>query len=166
MILRAAVLGTLSLIATPALAGPPLPTADLAAIDRAVAEFTGAAIGAPGGAALPVDRRLRLAPCRVPLALARHGGGDSIAVSCPGAGGWRLFVPLAGSAGASGAAVIARGDAVTITVAGPGFAVSQAGEALESGANGSWIRVRGNGPQSPVLRARVVRPGLVGIDLP
>ena len=64
--------------------------ADLGEIDNAVARFTGAPIGVPGGAALPVDRRLRLAACATPLALSWRGGAhDSVIVQCPDAGGWR-----------------------------------------------------------------------------
>jgi flagella basal body P-ring formation protein FlgA len=154
-------------VATPALAQSAL--ADLAEIDRAVARFTGVPVGAPGGAAMPVDRRLRLAPCRVPLALSWYGTRrDTVEVTCPVAGGWRLYVPLAGMAPSAAAAapLVARGDAVTITVSGDGFAVSQPGEALEAGGEGDWIKVRGVNPKAPVLRARVLRPGLVGIDLP
>ncbi len=153
------------LLASPALAQSAV--ADLAEIDRAVARFTGAPIGAPGGAAMPVDRRLRLAPCRAPLALGWYGPRrDTVEVSCPVAGGWRLYVPLAGVAQSAAAPLVARGDAVTITVSGEGFAVSQPGEALEAGGEGEWIKVRGVNPKAPVLRARVLRPGLVGIDLP
>ncbi len=153
-------------VATPALAQSAI--ADLNEIDRAVARFTGVPTGAPGGAAMPVDRRLRLAPCRVPLALGWYGTRrDTVEVTCPVAGGWRLYVPLAGVAvGASAAPLVARGDAVTITVSGDGFAVSQPGEALEAGGEGEWIKVRGVNPKAPVLRARVLRPGQVGIDLP
>ena len=142
--------------------------ADLAAVDRAVAQFTGAPQGAPGGAALPTDRRLRLAPCRVPLLAAWYGTRqDTVEVSCPVPGGWKLYVPLAGAGNAANAApIITRGDAVTITVSGQGFAVSQGGEALESGAAGAWIKVRGLGAGAPVLRAKVLRPGVVGMDLP
>ncbi|MBN8485899.1 MAG: flagella basal body P-ring formation protein FlgA, partial [Sphingomonadales bacterium] len=114
-----------------------------------------------------VDRRLRLAPCRAPLALGWYGPRrDTVEVSCPVAGGWRLYVPLAGVAQSAAAPLVARGDAVTITVSGEGFAVSQPGEALEAGGEGEWIKVRGVNPKAPVLRARVLRPGLVGIDLP
>lgn len=140
--------------------------ADPAAIDAEVARFTGAGIGQPGGAALPVDRRLRLARCPAPLALSRRGARqDSVVVQCPG--GWRLFVGLGGSGQAAIAApVIAKGDALTIVVRGDGFSVSQGGEALEPGAPGAWIRVR-SGERTPgeksELRARVVRPGLVEI---
>jgi len=142
--------------------------ADLAAVDRAVAQFTGTPQGTPGGAAQPVDRRLRLAPCSLPLTLSWYGSRrDTVEVACPMAGGWKLYVPLMGAASA-GAVVplVAKGDAVTIVVSGEGFAVSQAGEALESGAEGAWVKVRGQGEKGPVLRARVLRPGAVGIDLP
>jgi flagella basal body P-ring formation protein FlgA len=142
--------------------------ADLAAIDRAVAQFTGMAQGQPGGAALPLDRRLRLAPCPAPLALGWYGGRqDTVEVACPAAGGWKLYVPLAGKAASAQAGhAVTRGDQVTIAVSGEGFAVSQQGEALESGAIGAWIKVRGVKSGTQVLRARVLRPGLVGMDLP
>ena len=152
-------------LAAPALAQT---SADLDAVDRAVAQFTGVAQGQPGGAAMPVDRRLRLVPCRVPLALGWHGlRRDSVEVLCPVAGGWKLYVPIAGAGQAAPAPdAVSRGDAVSVSVIGDGFAVSQAGEALENGAVGSWIKVRTQSPGAPVLRARVLRPGAVGIDLP
>lgn len=151
-------------LATPAIAAPP---ADLAAIDRSVAQFAGAEIGQPGGAALPVDRRLRLEACAAPLALAWYGvRRDTVLVHCPTAG-WRVFVPLQSStAGPQSAAAVARGDAVSVTIHGPGFAVSQPGEALEAGPIGAWIKVRGVASNAAPLRAQVIRPGLVGIELP
>ncbi|MBV1918837.1 MAG: flagella basal body P-ring formation protein FlgA [Sphingomonadaceae bacterium] len=146
------------------------PVADLNAIDRRVAGFTGAAIGQAGGATGPVDRRLRLRPCVSRLNLSwRTGQRQSVVVQC--AGGWRLFVPVK-SAGPVAAALpaVSRGDTVTIAVSGDGFTVSRAGEALETGAVGAWIKVRkisdsrrfGNG----FMRAKVIRPGLVGLPLP
>ena len=148
------------------------PIADLAAIDREVERFTGAPAGAEGGSALPVDRRLRLAPCRSPLALSwRTPRQDTVLVECPDAGSWRIFVPVRRSlapagAGPVAAPVVNRGDAVTIAVAGEGFAVSQPGEALEGGPVGAWIRVRGLTAKAQPMRARVVRPGLVEMPLP
>lgn len=161
---------TLALIAafaaSPALAQSA--AADLTEIDNAVARFTGLPLGTPGGAAMPVDRRLRLNPCRAPLALGWYGTRrDTVEVACPVPGGWRLYVPLAVTGQSSAPApAIAKGDSVTITVSSDGFAVSQPGEALEAGPQGAWIKVRGLGASAPVLRARVMRPGLVGIDLP
>ena len=143
---------------------------DLAEVDRQVAEFTGAQIGAPGGAAQGADRRLRLTPCPQGLTLGWYGAGRSaVEVRCPVAGGWKLYVPLTGGGSVGIAAqppVVVRGDAVTVRVSGEGFAVSQSGEALESGPLGAWIKVRGIAPNAPVLRARVIRPGLVGMELP
>lgn len=158
-------LAPLVLLASPAAAQP---LADLAAIDREVALFTGANAGAPGGAAMPVDRRLRLAACAVPLSLGWYGTRqDMVEVRCGSAPGWRIYVPLSGGAREAAAApLVSRGDAVTIAVSGEGFTVSQGGEALESGAAGAWVKVRGLGQSAQVLRGKVLRPGLVGIDLP
>ena len=149
------------------------PFADLAAIDRDVATFTGASIGMPGGARGPVDRRLRLNACRTPLSFAwRTAQRDTVVVQCPDAGGWRLYVPVLGAAAEAAALpAINRGDAVTISVAGDGFAVSQPGEALESGPVGAWIRVRTvsaarNTATANAMRGQVMRPGLVVLPLP
>ena len=165
LIVLAAALG-----ATPALAQS---FADLAAVDNAVAAFAGAPQGSPGGPARPIDRRLRLARCSTELALAWYGARrDTVEVRCPVPGGWKLYVPLSGggSGQQSAAPVIMRGDAVTISVSGDGFAVSQPGEALENGAVGTWIKVRGpasaQAQTAPVMRARVLRPGVVGMELP
>jgi flagella basal body P-ring formation protein FlgA len=139
---------------------------DLASIDTAVAAFTGAGIGQPGGATLPVDRRLRLAPCRSPLATSWYGNRqDTVLVQCPDAGGWRLFVATGGNARQDAAApAVARGEAVTIAVEGEGFSVSQAGEAMEAGPIGGWIRVRTSAKAVPI-RARIDRPGLVVVPI-
>lgn len=144
---------------------------DPAAIDRAVAEFTGAQIGSPGGARSPVDRRLRLAQCPVAFALEWYGRGrDTVLVRCPEPGGWRIFVPLTSGGGrqavAAGPDVVARGEVVTITVRGSGFTLSRQGEAMDAGAVGEWIRVRPVDKRSDPLRAQVLRPGLVGMELP
>ena len=150
----------LALIAVPAHAA----SNDPAALDFAVAQFTGVPLGQPGGAAQPVDRRLRLAACTNPLSLGWYAGRrDTVLVQCPDMGGWRLFVPVL-QAAAKGDAVL-RGEAVTIAVSGSGFTVSQPGEALEGGAIGAWIRVRTASAGAQPLRARIVRPGLVRVDL-
>ena len=157
-------LALFGLIASPALGQG---IVDPAAIDRAVADFTGASLGTPGGAALAVDRRLRLAACTVPLTLGLYGQRhDAVLVQCPTAG-WRLYIPLKADPAAPAAApAIMRGDTVTIALGGEGFAVSQPGEALEAGPVGGWIKVRTLATGGTPLRARVIRPGLVGIDLP
>ncbi|EJL24846.1 flagella basal body P-ring formation protein FlgA [Novosphingobium sp. AP12] len=157
------------------LASVAAPFADLDAIDRQVASFTGASAGEMGGAATPVDRRLRLQPCRSGLALSwRTQAQDSVVVQCGDPSGWRLFVPVrSGGAGSGqgGPVAVARGDAVAIAVMGDGFTVSQPGEAMESGPVGGWIRVRpaavpGRAVRAEVMRARIERPGLVSVALP
>ena len=152
-----------ALAAAPALAQ----TTDLGAIDFAVAGFTGAQIGQPGGAVQPVDRRMRLRACAVPLGLGWYGARrDTVEVTCPVPGGWRIYVPLRGEAAVAAAPLVERGDTVTITVSSDGFAVSQPGEAMESGALGARIKVRPLGAKAEPMRARVLRPGAVGIELP
>jgi flagellar basal body P-ring formation protein FlgA len=147
------------------------PFQDPAAIDQAVSAFTGAVVGQPGGAARPVDRRLRLAACNAPLALEWQGTRqDTIVVQCPDTGGWRLFVAVSGglrqslAAAAAAPIAVARGEAVSITVEGEGFSVTQAGEAMDAGAQGSWIRVRTSARATPI-RARIERPGLVVVPV-
>jgi flagellar basal body P-ring formation protein FlgA len=143
--------------------------ADPAAIDREVASFTGSAIGAPGGARAPVDRRLRLANCSSGHALEWYGRArDTVLVSCPDPGGWRIFVPLtAGRAAAeAGPAVVGRGEMVTVSVRGSGFSLSRQAEAMEAGSVGQWIRVRSADKKGEPIRAQVLRPGVVGMELP
>lgn len=155
-------------LASPLNAQTPAPAThtDPAAIEAAVATF----IGAGPAAAAPVDRRLRLARCAQALDTAWFGTAqEAVEVRCPGPGGWRIFVPVRRAFQQPAAAaqpLIRRGDQVTITVAGSGFAVTQQGEALEQGAQGAWIKVRGLSAGAQVLRARVIRPGQVGMELP
>lgn len=148
--------------------------ADLGAVDRQVAAFTGAPLGQPGGALTPVDRRLRLQPCRSGLALSwRTPAQDNVVVQCGDANGWHLFVPVKRIATAAAAAqpdAVSKGDSVSIAVSGDGFTVSQPGEALEAGAVGAWIKVRPASAGASLrdantMRARVERPGLVVVPV-
>ncbi len=154
----------IALLPLPALAAG---LADPAAIDREIATFTGQPVGAPGGAARPVDRRLRLAACTAPLALSWHGEDHaSVLVQCPDPGGWRLFAAMSAPTRQNAAAppAIERGQAVTVAVTGENFAVSQTAEAMDSGPVGAWIRVR-VGPRGDPVQAQVVRPGLVELPV-
>ena len=140
------------------------------AIDREVAGFTGAAIGQPGGAMLPVDRRLKLAPCASPLSLGwRADRHDAVVVQCPDPGSWRVYVAVQTVAAASTAPAVLRGEGLSLVVGGDGFSVSQPAEAMDAGAVGDWIRVRavreGTARGEP-LRARIVRPGLAEVPMP
>jgi flagella basal body P-ring formation protein FlgA len=150
--------------AAPAVAQAPAIT-DPAQIDRLVEGFTGQKTGVVGGARAPVDRRLRLAACAEPLILDWYGTpGQTVSVSCAGAGGWRIYVNLLGavSAAKSTTPMIAKGETVTVAVRGRGLTVQRQGEAMEAGAEGDWIKVR-TSPDAAPLRARVERPGLVVI---
>lgn len=139
---------------------------NLAAIDREIAQFTGAAIGTPGGAKQPVDRRLRLSRCSQHLSFDWYGSrGDTVKVECPDPGSWRIFVPVQRTAQvAADAPLIKRGDAVSIVAQGRGFSVSRTGEAMDNGTVNDWIRVRPAGGGEP-LRGRIMRPGLVVIPV-
>ena len=132
-------------------------------IDRLVADHLHAPIGTIGGAERPVDPRLRLAACDAPLALTTQPRGDSVVVQCPG--GWRLFVRVraapAAPAAATAASAVRRGQEVTVRLSGPGFAVTQAGTALEDAAAGGWVRVRRG---TDVVRGRVTADGAVDLS--
>lgn len=162
-----------AVLPTPALAAPySSGGADLAQIDRQVALFTGAPQGTIGGAVLPVDRRLRLAACNSPLTIGWHTARkESVVVQCPDAGSWRLFVPVTPAQQASAvpeAPAVTPNEAVTVSVVGEGFAVSQPGIAMDKGAVGAWVRVRmvaGGQPRGDAMRAQVVRPGLVKVPM-
>ncbi|MBX7481895.1 flagella basal body P-ring formation protein FlgA [Qipengyuania qiaonensis] len=159
-----------ALFATTAAAASPM---EHSIIDRAVADFTGAAIGQPGGAKLPVDRRLRLASCQSPLDLQWFGRDQrSIQVACPREG-WRIYVAVDGVANHAGQVpeqygetIVKRGENVSILVRGRGFTLTRQGSAVEDGAQGEWIRIRASGERTETMRALVIRPGQVGIDLP
>ena len=155
-------------------AGAPM---DPAEIDRAVMQFTGAPIGQPGGARLPVDRRMRLNPCGMPLQLEWYGKTrESVQVLCPDAG-WRIYVAVAQVAQASrpgqagGGAdtdeiVVSRGETVSIVVEGGGFSLSRQAVAMEEGSVGAWIKVRPTqDKKADPVRAQVVRPGQVAVRL-
>jgi flagella basal body P-ring formation protein FlgA len=159
-----------ALFATTVAAASPM---DHSIIDRAVADFTGAEIGQPGGAKLPVDRRLRLATCQSALDLQWFGRDQrSVQVACPREG-WRIYVAVDGGSNHPGRipqqygeAIVKRGENVSILVRGRGFTLTRQGSAVEDGAQGEWIRIRAAGERTETMRAIVIRPGQVGIDLP
>ena len=66
------------------------------------------------------------------------------------------------------APAVTPNEAVTVSVMGEGFAVSQPGIAMDKGAVGAWVRVRmvqSGQPKGDAMRAQVVRPGLVKVPL-
>ena len=158
------------LLATPATAA----FQDLTALDRQVAIKLGADVGEPGGAAGPIDRRLRLAACpQAPLV--EPGLAGTVTVRCA-ALGWRLRVLTNGGAvapvAASGTpfsaprlhaqAVIRRGDPVQMSVETESFAITLEAVADQDGAPGDRIRVRTDEKSGPRM-AQVVDAGRVTI---
>ena len=65
-----------------------------------------------------------------------------------------------------GQTLVKRGENVSILVRGRGFTLNRQGSAVEDGAQGEWIKVRASGERTETLRAMVLSPGQVGIDLP
>lgn len=133
---------------------------DTASLDRAVATFTGQAIGAEGGARAAIDARLRLKPCPTVALSWRTDAHDAVVVACAGPD-WRIFVPVRGAAPAPADApriaaparaepVIRRGDPVVIEAASSGFAISREGVAVTDAAPGGRFTVRVEGAKSPV----------------
>ena len=140
---------------------------DTAALDRAVAAFTGHAVGAEGGARAAIDARLRLQPCPTVALSWRTDAHDAVVVACSGPD-WRIFVPVRGGTPAPAAMsaapriatparadpVIRRGDPVVIEAAQKtgdgGFAISREGVAMTDAAPGGRFTVRVEGAKTPV----------------
>lgn len=148
---------------------------DVRALDRAVAAFTGHAVGETGGARAPVDPRLRLKSCPTVALSWRTPQQDAVVVSCTGPD-WRLFVPVNRLASASappapaaagapaGPApvtiaradpVIRRGDPVLIEAGQDGFAITREGIAQADAAPGARVAIRVEGTPLPVQAVAV-----------
>ena len=101
---RLAMLWLASLVLdAPALAAPAAPTQTLAAVRSAAVQALRERYALPGNrvevTSTPLDLRLRLADCHVPLraTVARYAAPESnmtVQVQCPQAGGWTVRVPL------------------------------------------------------------------------
>ncbi len=151
---------------------------DTAAIDRAVADFTGAPIGRTGGARAAVDARLKLAQCPTVALAWRTPAQDAVVVRCSGPE-WRIFVPVmmpatqppvaigvaagvaaprAGAVAPAGPPVIRRNDPVTIEAGTAGFSITREGVALGDAAEGGRFLVRVEGAKGPV-QATAIAPG-------
>jgi len=140
------------------------------ALDFRVAAALGAGIGEPGGAAAPIDRRLRLAACPQPATVEPPSMG-AVTVRCEPLG-WRIRVPLVRIATASAAAavvekpapIIRKGDQVELSASSGGFTVSTVAVAEQDGAVGDRIRVRSDRKAAAVIgvvteEGRVSLPG-------
>ncbi|WBH15656.1 flagella basal body P-ring formation protein FlgA [Sphingomonas radiodurans] len=143
---------------------------DTAALDRAVAAFTGRAIGDEGGARAVVDPRLRLATCPMVAMSWRTEAHDAVVVACSGPD-WRLFVPVRmpaqatvfartpAAAPAVGAEkIIKRGDPLLIEAGSDGFSITREGIAMADAAQGQRLMVRVEGAKMPV-QAVAMAPG-------
>lgn len=145
------------------LAGPAMAAGfqDTASLDRAVAAFTGHAIGEDGGARAAVDARLRLASCPTVALSWRTPSHDSVVVACSGPD-WRIYVPMRTVAAAVAPAVVAgqpgqrvepvikRGDPVVIEAGDAGFAISREGVAMGDAAPGARFMVKVDDARQPV----------------
>jgi flagella basal body P-ring formation protein FlgA len=130
---------------------------NVAALDRAVAAFTGRGIGDEGGARAGIDPRLRLQTCPTVALSWRTAAHDAVVVACSGPD-WRLFVPVRTPPGLVAAPpptataaiarpakvdpVIRRGDPVVIEAGSNGFAISREGVAMADAAPGARFMVR------------------------
>jgi flagella basal body P-ring formation protein FlgA len=145
-------------------AAAPAAFQDIAALDRAVAGFTGHALGEEGGARTPIDARLRLRACPMAAIAWRSDAHDAVTISCTGPD-WRLFVPVRRSVPVSSVAaaaaprvvppvkaepVIRRGDPVVIEAGSEGFAISREGVAMADAAPGARFLVRVEDAKTPV----------------
>lgn len=162
--------------ATPAIAQGPFQ--DIAALDRAVADFTGRPLGGEGGARAPVDARLKLATCSTLMMKWRQDNHDAVVISCANPE-WRIFVPVVmapvaatpvpasvAPVAAKPDYVIKRGDPVSVEVNTNGFAVTRDGIAMTDAAAGARLLVDVAGPKKPIqaiaLEAgRATLPGYV-----
>lgn len=152
---------------------------DLTGLDRAVAAFTGHAVGEDGGPRAAIDARLRLATCPTVALSWRSDAHDAVVVTCSGPD-WRLFVPVhqsispatvartAAIAPARAEPVIRRGDPVLIEAGsnedGAGFQITREGVAAADAVPGARVAIRVDGTAQPVQAVaveagRVTLPG-------
>lgn len=147
---------------------------DIDRLEARVVAALDAEIGAPGGPAVPIDRRLKLARCPTPVEIDPPALG-AVALRCPMIG-WRIRVPQmrGDGGGATGTvaqaqaqpmravALIKRGDPVELRADGRAFSVVGEGVADEDGAAGARIRVKFDRSRPPVV-GQVVDVGVVRI---
>ncbi|MBD8677836.1 flagella basal body P-ring formation protein FlgA [Sphingomonas sp. CFBP 13720] len=145
-----------------------------AQLDRAVAQFTGAAIGTEGGAQMPVDSRLRLASCAMPQFGWLSDRQDAVVIHCM-APVWKLYVPIrravpravvasaavpaaVTAAPAKPVPVIRRGDPIMVEAGAAGFAITREGTAMGDAPAGGRLLVRVD-PAKPPIQAVAVEAG-------
>ena len=126
---------------------------DLTQLEARVTAALGAEIGQPGGPIQPIDRRLKLAACPVPVTV-EAPVLSAATVRCEPLG-WRIRVPVLSTGAAAKVAkaepVIRKGDQVEVTAVGVSFSVSTLGVAEQDGAPGDRIRVRSERKGGPII---------------
>jgi len=138
---------------------------DTAGLDRAVAAFTGHAIGESGGARATVDTRLKLATCPTVSVSWRTAVHDAVVISCLGPE-WRIFVPVIASETiavsnapaprpVAGPPVIKRGDPVMIEAGQEGFSITRAGVAMGDASIGGRVMIKVVDSKTPVQAVAV-----------
>lgn len=149
------------------------------ALDALVAQFTGKAIGAEGGAQSVVDARLKLAACPAPQLEWRSPAQDAVVVRCM-APTWRIFVPVKAALRPAAPApamvaipvplraepVIRRGDPITVEAGSAGFSITREGVAMGDAAPGVRLLVKID-EKKPPIQAVAIEPGrarLPGFD--
>ena len=144
-------------------------------IDKAVAGFTGHAIGETGGARTAVDPRLKLATCPMVSLNWRTDSHDSVVVTCTDPQ-WRIFVPVmmparpglaatptaAPVAAAKAAIVIKRGDPVSVSAGSAGFEITRDGIAVNDAAAGQRLLIKIQDGKPPI-QAVAIEPGKASI---
>lgn len=142
------------------LAGPAMAAGyqDLDALDARIESTLGDL-----GAAVPIDRRIRLAQCPEEPEISPPSAG-ALAVRCP-ALGWKIRVAVSGAQPSEIPAevLVRRGDLVELVVRGAGFSASAPGTALDEGAAGRTVRVKIPTSATPVS-AVVVGAGMVAVQ--
>lgn len=131
---------------------------DLDALDARVAALVGG-----GGAAVPIDRRIKLAACPEDPVISRIAG-SAVSVRCPSLG-WKIRVAASQSPSVDAPVepIVHRGDTIELVVEGEGYSASSVGTAVDEGGAGSLIRVKIPTSPSPVS-ATVSRVGVATIS--
>jgi flagellar basal body P-ring formation protein FlgA len=109
-------------------------------LDTQIAVASGAAIGQAGGAAAPIDTRLKLARCPAPVSVELPYQG-AFTLRCAPLG-WRINVPMVATALHPAVLTVRRGDVVDLIVAGGSFEVSTSAVAVSDAATGQSLRVK------------------------
>jgi flagella basal body P-ring formation protein FlgA len=128
---------------------------DLEVLEARVTGALGADVGAPGGPAYPIDRRLKLAACPAPVTVDAPAM-NAVAVRCEPLG-WRIRVPVLAAEQSASAPrakiqpVVRKGDQVEVVAGGASFTVSTLAIAEQDGAPGDRIRVRSDRKSAPVI---------------